>query len=702
MPILRLRELSIAGLLSLLGAGCATDGPAPVVDPGPPAPAPEEVRAATLNRILTLEDRRVDGGGELQRLALSPDPLVRARATRALGRLPFPERGEAVSTALLRALADSDPEVRCLAAFGLGLRADPGTSAGLLAAWKDPNPAVRARLVEAGSRFEDPDLREEVMYALADPSPLVRAEAANAPHRWDAKSGAAAVVDIALRNVAAKAPEALRRERWGPGAPDGEGAVPEDPIVVRAALFSLARRGSSYGESVFLLWCRATDDPLARVFATQGLASLDAASESVLEALRECAGDEDWRVVVEAARGLGKSPHPASVPALERALKHPSAGVRATVAEALGTFGAQRLQVEPLLERCLVDVSPTVKAGAVVSLTRLFGEEIAADLEARALDGEPLVRKAVAASCEFLPASAALPLLLNLTRDGDKSVAFTAAQGLGNFLDAGGRARAHELLASEDNGLRLAAVLAIQKSPVAADLVPLLECYKTSTGDIADEIQFEILNAAVELPDNRAADLLSPGLRSPSAYTRALAREHMQRRGLTTTATDPRPLAPSSGEVPAVDFEARNPRVEVHTTRGTMLFELFPQEAPLHVHNFLTLARAGAYDGLDFHRVVPDFVIQGGDYRGDGNGGETWRGAPMRHEFNERKYVEGSLGMPRNADPESGGSQFFVTHRPTPHLDGRYTLFGQLRQGEGVLRQIEPRDRIQSVSVRGE
>ena len=130
-----------------------------------------------------------------------------------------------------------------------------------------------------------------------------------------------------------------------------------------------------------------------------------------------------------------------------------------------------------------------------------------------------------------------------------------------------------------------------------------------------------------------------------------------------------------------------------------MTFELFADETPIHVHNFLTLAQDDHYDGLNFHRVVPDFVIQGGCYRGDGNGARPWRGEALRQEIGPRKYVRGSLGMPRNQDMESGGSQFFVTHRPTPHLDGRYTIFGELTSGSLVLDSIEVGDVILDVRL---
>ena len=132
------------------------------------------------------------------------------------------------------------------------------------------------------------------------------------------------------------------------------------------------------------------------------------------------------------------------------------------------------------------------------------------------------------------------------------------------------------------------------------------------------------------------------------------------------------------------------------------MFELHAEIAPMHVHSFLELARRGPYDGLRFHRVVPDFVVQGGDPRGDGNGGESWRGEPLRHELSELRFIEGSLGMPRNDDLESGGGQLFVTHRPTPHRDGRYTRFGQLVQGFELLPLIEEGDPILGVRIRGE
>jgi cyclophilin family peptidyl-prolyl cis-trans isomerase len=134
----------------------------------------------------------------------------------------------------------------------------------------------------------------------------------------------------------------------------------------------------------------------------------------------------------------------------------------------------------------------------------------------------------------------------------------------------------------------------------------------------------------------------------------------------------------------------------VVTDRGPMELELYAADAPLTVYNFVSLARRGYFDGLRFHRVVPNFVVQGGDPRGDGNGGP---GYAIRDEINRRRYGRGSLGMALSG-PHTGGSQFFVTHSPQPHLDAGYTVFGQLRSGGEVLDRIVQGDRIVRITIR--
>ena len=131
------------------------------------------------------------------------------------------------------------------------------------------------------------------------------------------------------------------------------------------------------------------------------------------------------------------------------------------------------------------------------------------------------------------------------------------------------------------------------------------------------------------------------------------------------------------------------------TSRGEMVIDLRPDIAPLTTSALAALANRGFYNGLTFHRVVPDFVVQGGDPRGDGDGGPGWA---LPDEHSPLPFLHGTLGI-ATSGPETGGSQFFLCHSPQPHLDGRYTGAGQLRSGDEVLDALQPGDTILSASA---
>src|SRR5947209_10725413 len=111
---------------------------------------------------------------------------------------------------------------------------------------------------------------------------------------------------------------------------------------------------------------------------------------------------------------------------------------------------------------------------------------------------------------------------------------------------------------------------------------------------------------------------------------------------------------------------------------GEIRIEFYPADAPKTVENFVTLAKKGFYNGLTFHRVVPDFVVQGGDPKGDGTGGPGYN---IPAEFNKQKHLRGSVAMARSQSPDSAGSQFYITYGPQPHLDNSYTVFGKVVAG---------------------
>lgn len=151
---------------------------------------------------------------------------------------------------------------------------------------------------------------------------------------------------------------------------------------------------------------------------------------------------------------------------------------------------------------------------------------------------------------------------------------------------------------------------------------------------------------------------------------------------------------------PALQIDpAKSYRAEITTNKGVIELELYPQHAPKTVNNFVFLAREGFYDGVTFHRVISNFMIQGGDPTGSGRGGPGYRftdelkGNPLKHET-------GVISM-ANAGPNTNGSQFFITHGPQPHLDGKHTVFGQVanKKSMNVVNAIRQGDVMERVTI---
>ena len=144
----------------------------------------------------------------------------------------------------------------------------------------------------------------------------------------------------------------------------------------------------------------------------------------------------------------------------------------------------------------------------------------------------------------------------------------------------------------------------------------------------------------------------------------------------------------------SLEWLQRHPEIVVRTSRGAFTIALFPDEAPFTCVNIAALIRNGFYRGLVFHRVVPNFVVQGGDPEGEGWGGP---GYTMRSEFGFAHYERGMVGI-ASAGKDTEGSQFFVTHSNQPHLDGRYTIVGRVTEGMDVVDRIQVGDTIQQIT----
>jgi len=148
---------------------------------------------------------------------------------------------------------------------------------------------------------------------------------------------------------------------------------------------------------------------------------------------------------------------------------------------------------------------------------------------------------------------------------------------------------------------------------------------------------------------------------------------------------------------PAMTIDpAKSYTATMETSAGTLVLDLFAADAPMTVNNFVFLARDGFYDGTTFHRIIPDFMAQGGDPADTGSGGPGYQFAD---EFTHRKYVMGALSM-ANAGPKTNGSQFFICYKPQPHLNGKHSVFGQLVEGMDALKKLKNGSKIISVTIK--
>ncbi|MBV9211709.1 MAG: peptidylprolyl isomerase [Acidobacteria bacterium] len=235
--------------------------------------------------------------------------------------------------------------------------------------------------------------------------------------------------------------------------------------------------------------------------------------------------------------------------------------------------------------------------------------------------------------------------------------------------------------------------------PDEANAATLIEALPVAMKDEMNDAALSILDALSKQKTARANEALKSALESSDYLLRRRAVALLKE-------TDAGDFSPRIATVASRNTQAdymralarRNGRTRavVKTEKGEFTIELLPEDAPLTVDNFVQLARRGYFNSITFHRVVPNFVIQGGDPRGDGNGGPGYQ---IRCEINEVEYGRGAVGMALSGK-DTGGSQWFVTHSPQPHLDGGYTVFGTVAERDmQVVDGIARGDKILSVTI---
>ncbi|MBI4850258.1 MAG: peptidylprolyl isomerase [Acidobacteria bacterium] len=231
------------------------------------------------------------------------------------------------------------------------------------------------------------------------------------------------------------------------------------------------------------------------------------------------------------------------------------------------------------------------------------------------------------------------------------------------------------------------------------DFKVLTTAYEQSSKDTMNDAKLAILMALAKF-GTKANTILTSALKDPDHLVRRQAVDLLKmlevgnfENKIGAVATDRN--RKFYEDISTSTNRDKAPIAEIITSKGRIRIELFHQDAPLTVANFINLAKKGYFNNLSFHRVVPSFVIQGGDPRGDGNGGP---GHQIRCEINMKPYLRGTVGMALSGK-DTGGSQFFICHSPQPHLDGGYTVFGQVIAGIEIVDKIVRGDLIEKITI---
>jgi cyclophilin family peptidyl-prolyl cis-trans isomerase/HEAT repeat protein len=618
------------------------------------------------------------------------DPLVRRAAALAMGRIGDPATLEHLRVLL----ADPDTTVQTAAAFALGLLGD-STAVGPLwdfiegagnAAPEAVAEAVTA-LAKLGSAGHLATLIERNGMALA------RSDAPNE----------------AIRAVA---------ESWrlGPDAPlDAltQTATSGNPTARRWAVYSLSRLRAPAAAGLFMA-ALDDDDPLVRAYAARTLsgAYADTAGldrDAVADRLARMVDDDDAGVRANALRALAGFRTERHAGAVQDRLSDRDPNVRVQALETLGRLGGER--AADALARQVTRGSPAERQRALWSLASADRTRGIAEAARWITDGEWRRRADGATALGILGGDTADAWLESLLDDPDGRVAARAFGALGRVDSAHAHLLAGEMLTHDDVVVRTLAAGVLGDAPSTADVEPLVAAYEAAQADRENDARLAVIRTLGRIaalgPIQRTVVERALLARFPSSdeyLVRRAVAEHLPgvaaRWGPAFPVETERDIQDYRDIVRGLQLPAargeRLPRRVIDSDRGRIEIELFAADAPMTVNHLLELVDRRYFDAGVWHRVVPNFVIQDGDPRGDGWGGPGWA---IRDEINPRRYETGTVGMALSG-PDTGGSQFFITHAPQPHLDGGYTVFGRVTRGMEAVRRITQGDRIRTVRRR--
>lgn len=674
--------------------------------PGAGQRLPAGVGAADVNlyaRLLAMTDtRQLDTALVSRALSSSWTPL-RAAASLAIGQVGA-ERGLAGAPRLRALLSDSDPGVAGNAAYALGLLRDTASMDDLSralsgrqevareAAWAlgEIGAPARAAITAALKAKTDDDTAIQLLLAAAKLRPLPLSDI----EPYLARSHPSVVWAAAYAIARTRAPAGVRNLLALEAAPalSARPQTPERSVELAAPYVDAA---SGYQR--------------ARAEIARGLAK-SAAGDSLgppaFAVLSRLVADVDPHVRVNAVRSLGTY-GPIAKASLVYATRDYDPNVRIAAAQSFANvLSSSETDLGALWA---ADTSLAYRSSLMASAVRAGLRP--AELTQWAASSDWKLRAAVAsAGGDTADRAFAIARAVPFTRDRDPRVRAAAYAAIVPTASMPLEDSVHALLiaglSDPDFYVRAVVIGALAERPSPRDLSAVLTSYSQAGRDSANDARLAAIQYVGALWKKDSSSL-------NATWQAHLAQAPVPADPLERAAGKVLPMWSKWGSVSAtakpitwyegvvrdivMPSHTRKPlTATINTVRGPIQLELFGADAPITVANFLSLARSGYYRNTRFHRVVPNFVAQDGDPRDDGNGGP---GYAIRDELNRRRYERGAVGMALSG-PDTGGSQYFITHSPQPHLDGRYTVFGRVLRGHDVLDKIVQGDLITAVEAR--
>ncbi len=641
-------------------------------------------KEAAIAAILADEDQRRTSDRMILSLT-DPDPEICTYAALAIGRnddIPAVDK-------LFGLIQDSSETVAEAAVFSIGISGEKSFATRLLDMAPDLEPDRLALVIQSVGRLSDTSMTDviaEIATYLDNVDHRVRAQAAYAIWRAGGKSYAPALAKLCHND-------------------------PVRPVQI-AALYSLVRMRIPEQNDLYAEWL-PDSDPFVRSLALRGLGL--SKSENVIPLIASGLNDRDNNVVSQAISSLTSVGGDKVVKYLtSRYTQETDVKIKTQLlqsftklhSDAIADYARDDINVSAMYydkdDKTKTDTTAiSVRTAAIIYLAKIQGEAVLPLIDSMAIKKYPYLHEGLVEALSLIGGESAKPRLMAYFKDSVPSVRAAAFEALCTIDSSNLDYYIKTALADPDFEVSVGAVDKIGKKHLENYLPQLATMMQMGKNEAVD-LKRAIVSTAAEFLEgdlhDEAEDIIYHGLMDRDyLVSREAAQIYKNKLNVDKSAniTSPRGLL-AKNKIKTLLLEYKtNPYAVIYTNRGEIEMELYFDAAPLTVYNFMKLAQSGFYDNLAFFRVVPNFVIQGGDPRNDGWGGP---GYTIRSEFNNITYNRGCVGM-ATSGKDSGGSQFFITLSPQPHLDARYTLFGKVIMGMEVVDRIERGDKILRVKI---